>query len=81
MRTCPKCGSRASLLTYKNGSYVEHCIACSDTNCQINTGFNFCELPEVIRRWNIGIGLEHKNGKAYYNYDKPRDLIALRVDV
>ena len=79
--TCPKCGSNASILTCKHSTVTERAIYCANTQCRINTGWTFSELPELIRRWNRGIGLEHSNGLPFIEYDKHRQYITQVVDV
>ena len=82
MRTCPKCGERVSLLTitHENG-HVAKAVFCSSSACNVNTGFTYGELPDVVRRWNAGIGLEYKDGRPYCKPIKHRPFVPVVVEL
>lgn len=73
MRSCPQCGERACLMTITHESgHVASAVYCCDSSCNVNTGWSYEGMPDAIRRWNEGIGLERKNGEPFTYYGRPR---------
>lgn len=81
MRSCPQCGAHACLMTIRHESgHVTSAVYCADSSCNVNTGFGFDDVPDVIRRWNEGIGLERRDGAPFVYYGRLRKWLAVPVD-
>lgn len=82
LRACPKCGERAALLTitHENGHQAK-AVFCSSSYCNLNTGFSYCELPHIVKRWNKGIGLETGNGQPFMYREKKRPYMATVIEI
>ena len=82
LRTCPRCGERAALLTIRHvNGHVAKAVCCSSHSCSVNTGFTYEETFEVVQRWNKGIGLEFKNGRPYMYRERERPYLATIIEI
>lgn len=82
MRVCPRCGERATILTIKHeNGHIAKAVFCSSDKCNVNTGWTYGEMQDVLRRWDDGIGLEYRDGEPFCRYDRKRPFLAAVVEI